>query len=184
MPPTIDAPINLSFRIRLLFGLTARAELARLLFTMEVPGLTSTALARAAGFTERNVHEALSSFELAGVVPSFGTGYELRYGTDHERWAEFLGIRESIEHVDWIPILLSLRRTLRWILEARIAEPSDYLPSSSARDLLERIRPDLRAAAVDVPPGRSAATALDDLSAVDPSPKSDCQLAVKLSQTS
>jgi hypothetical protein len=166
MPPTIDAPINLSFRLRLLFGLTARAELARLLFTMEDPGLTSATLARAAGFTKRNVHEALSAFELAGVVSSFGAGYELRYRTDHERWAEFLGVRESIEHVDWIPILLSLRRTLRWSREASRAEPSDYLLSSSARDLLERIRPDLQAAAVDVPAGRSAATALDDLSAV------------------
>ena len=54
MPPTIDAPINLSFRLRLLFGLTARAELARLLFTMAVPGLTSATLAAAAA----GVHEA------------------------------------------------------------------------------------------------------------------------------
>ena len=62
---------NLSFRLRLLFGLTARGELARLLFTMEAPGLTSATLARAAGFTKRNVHEALSAFELAGVVSPF-----------------------------------------------------------------------------------------------------------------
>ena len=92
---------------------------------------------------------------------------ELRYRTDHQRWAEIpRHTRVDQEHVDWIPILLSLRRTLRWIREASRAEPSDYLLSSSARDLLERIRPDLQAAAVDVPASRSAATALDDLSTV------------------
>jgi hypothetical protein len=109
------------------------------------------------------VHEALSAFELAGVVSSFGAGYELRYRTDHERWVAFLEIPESIEHVDWIPILLSLRRTLRWIREARRSERSEYLFSSSARDLLEQIRPDLQAAEVEVPPRRRALTAVDDL---------------------
>lgn len=166
MPPTIDAPINLSFRLRLLFGLTARAELARLLFTMDTPGVTSATLARSAGFTKRNVHEALSSFELAGVVSSFGAGYELRYRMDHERWSAFLEVPESIEHIDWIPILLSLRRALRWNRETGNSQRSEYLVSSSARDLLERIRPDLEAANIEVPAGRRASSALGDLSTV------------------
>jgi hypothetical protein len=43
---------------------------------------------------------------------------------------------------------------------------SDYLLSSSARDLLERIRPDLEESGIDVPHRQLAATALDDLLAV------------------
>ncbi len=163
MPPAIDSPINLSFRLRLLFGLSARAELARLLFTMNDPGVTTATLARAAGFTKRNVHEALSAFELAGVVSAFKSGYELRYRIDRERWAAFLEVPESIEYVDWIPILLSLRRSLRWVREIAGDEQSEYLMSSGARDLLERIRPDLETAGIEVPASRRAATAPDDL---------------------
>jgi len=163
MPPTVDAPINLSFRLRLLFGLSARAELARLLLTMEERGVTSTTLARNAGYTKRNVHEALTALEQAGVVSAFGTGYELRYRIDHERWSAFLEIPESIEHVDWIPILLSLRRTLRWSRAALRSQNSDYLIASSARDLIEQIRPDLSATGIKIPSQRRASTALDDL---------------------
>jgi hypothetical protein len=163
MPPAIDAPINLSFRLRLLFGLSARAELVRLLFTMEDPGVTSATLARSAGFTKRNVHEALSSFELAGVVSAFGSGSELRYRIDRERWGAFLEVPESIRHVDWVPILLSLRRAIRWVRDTSRSQQSEYLVSSSARDLLERIRPDLEASGVEMPARRRAATALDDL---------------------
>jgi hypothetical protein len=163
MPPKIDSPINLCFRLRLLFGLTARAELARLLLTMQASGLTSAALARSAGFTKRNVHEALASFERAGVVSVFGTGYELRYRTDRERWAAFLELPGPVEHVDWIPILLSLRRTLRWGREARRSGHSAYLLASGTRDLIERMRADLLVAGIEVPPGRRAETAPGDL---------------------
>lgn len=166
MPPTVDAPINLGFRFRLLFGLTARAELGRLLFTMNAPETTSATLARSAGFTKRNVHEALSSFARAGVVSAFGTGYELRYRIDHKRWAAFLEVPESIRYVDWIPILLSLRRMLRWTRQARESQRSEYLQSSRARDLLERIRPDLQAAHIAVPAGRRSGSAAADLIAV------------------
>jgi hypothetical protein len=166
MPPAIDAPINLSFRLRLLFGLTARAEIARLLFTMEDPGVTSATLARSAGYTKRNVHEALSSLELAGVVSAFATGHEFRYRIDRDRWSAFLEIPETIEHIDWIPIFLSLRRTLRWLRQPSRSQDSEYLISSSARDLLERIRPDLEGAGIEVPQRRRAGTALDDLLAV------------------
>ena len=164
MPPAIDAPINLSFRLRLLFGLNARAEIARLLFTMDDPAVTSAALARAAGFTKRNVHEALGAFELSGVVASFGGSYELRYRLNHERWARFLEVSERIDFVDWIPILLSLRRILRWLRENEQSNASEYMIASSARDLLERLRPGLQAAELEVP--RSSRNALHDLQAV------------------
>ncbi len=132
MPPAIDAPINLGIRLRLLFGLNARAEIARVLFTMEEAAVTSATLARAVGFTTRNVHEALAAFELSGVVASFTGGYELRYRLNHDRWAEFLEVSEPIEFVDWIPILLSLRRILRWLRESEQSDASDYLTASSA----------------------------------------------------
>ncbi len=166
MPPTIDAPINLSFRLRMLFGLNARAEIARVLFTIEEPAVTSATLARATGFTKRNVHEALAAFELAGVVASSGSGYELRYRLDHDRWAEFLEVSEPIEYVDWIPILLSLRRIQRWLRGSDRPDASAYIVASSARDLLERLRPDLRAADIEVPSRRRAESALDDLQSV------------------
>jgi hypothetical protein len=165
-PPDLEAPINLSFRLRHLLGLAARAEVVRLLFTMPNSGPTASTLARTAGYTKRNVHEALSSLEQADVIGAFRAGNELRYRIDHQRWAAFLNLREPIEHVDWPPLLLSMRRVLRWLRSAVDGDLSDYLLSSSARDLLERIRPDLEEAGVEVPHRQRAATAVDDLRAV------------------
>jgi DNA-binding transcriptional ArsR family regulator len=165
-PPDLEAPINLSFRLRHLLGLVARAEVVRLLLTMRDSGTTSSKLARSAGYTKRNVHEALSSLEQAGVIGAFRAGNELRYRIDHERWGAFLDVREPIEHVDWPPLLLSARRLVRWLRGTGDADLSDYLVASSARDLLERVRPDLEEAGVPVPRGQRAAVAVDGLLAV------------------
>jgi hypothetical protein len=75
-------------------------------------------------------------------------------------------VSEPIDFVDWIPIFLSLRRILRWLQETEQSKASEYLITSSARDLLERLRPDLQAADLEVPPQRSAQRALHDLRAV------------------
>jgi hypothetical protein len=164
-PPNLDAPINFSFRLRHLLGLAARAEVVRLLFTMQDSGTTAAQLARSAGYTKRNVHEALSSLEQAGVIGAFRFGNELRYRIDHQRWGAFLDVQEPIEYIDWPPLLLSLRRVVRWFRSTVDSEMSDYLVSSSARDLLERIRPDLEEAGIEVPHRQGAATAVDDLRA-------------------
>jgi DNA-binding transcriptional ArsR family regulator len=161
--PDLQAPINLSFRLRHLLGLVARAEVVRLLFTLQDSGTTAAQLARSAGYTKRNVHEALSSLEQAGVISASKPRNGLRYRIDHQRWGAFLNVPEPIEHVDWPALLLSLRRILRWFRTIEDAELSGYLISSSARDLLERIGPDLEEANVEVPHGQRAMTALDDL---------------------
>ncbi len=157
---------NLSFRLRHLLGVGARAEVVRLLYTMDAFGTTTAKLARSAGYTKRNVHESLSSLEQVGAIAALHGGYELRYWIDRKRWSAFLDVRQPIEDVDWVPLLLSMRRALRWYRSICDAELSDYLVSSSARDLLERIRPDLEEAGVDVPRRGRAITALDDLGAV------------------
>jgi hypothetical protein len=164
--PDLEAPINLGFRLRHLLGLVARAEVIRLLFTMHDLDTTTAKRARSAGYTKRNVHEALSSLEQAGVISASRAGNELRYRIDHQRWSAFLDVREPIQHVDWPPLLVSMRRVLRWFRSTVDAELSDYLVSSSARDLLERIRPDLEEAGIDAPHRQRAATAVDDLFAV------------------
>ena len=63
-------------------------------------------------------------------------------------------------------MLLSPRRLLRWFRSTAGAELTDYLLSSSARDLLELVRSDLEEAGIDVPNRQGAATAIDDLLAV------------------
>jgi hypothetical protein len=69
-------------------------------------------------------------------------------------------------HVDWPGLLLCLRRILRWSRSTSDADLSDYIVSSSARDLLEKIRPDLEAAGIHLPRGTRSATALDDLASI------------------
>lgn len=160
--PDFRAPINLAFRLRQLFGLGARAEVMRALLTIDAPRADAAVIAGAAGYTRRNVIEALNALADAGVVTAVRTGGEERYGVDRAAW---LGVLPgpSAAHVDWIQLLSALSEILRWLREPASQELSEYLAASAARDLIERVRPDLEYAGVVVPRRTTSAEALDDL---------------------
>ena len=151
-PPDPMAPINLAFRLRQILGVGIRAEAVRVLLSIDAPWVNAQTLARSTGYAKRNVHDALASLSAAGVVAAFTVGGEQRYTADRSAWAALLDCQpdELPTHRDWPQLLGALRRILRWSEQPELATMSDYLRASSARDLLEALRPDLAFAGIPV----------------------------------
>lgn len=167
-PPDPMAPIDLTFRLRQILGVGIRAEVVRVLLTTGAPWVNAQTLARSTGYAKRNVHDALAGLSTAGVVASFTVGAEQRYTADRPAWAALLGCQpdELPTHRDWPQLLGALRRILRWSEQPELEAMSDYLRASSARDLLEAIRPDLAFAGIPTDLSSSPENTLSELGQV------------------
>jgi uncharacterized protein YegP (UPF0339 family) len=165
--PDLKSPINLGFRLRHLLGVGARAEVMRFLLTMDAPWATSQVVANSAGYSKRNVYEALTSLHSAGVATLWTVGVEQRYGVDRDRWARLLDIAPGGWPVqrDWPQLLGPLRLILRRLRELEQQDLSEYLLASEIRELLEEVRPLFGYAGVRTQSSPGAASAVDDLSA-------------------
>jgi hypothetical protein len=104
---------------------------------------TAQVVTRSAAYAKRNVQEALTSLEEAGAVEVVRAGSEQWYTVDRARWASLLG-DDLPHHRDWPQLLTGLRELLRWLDRPELDETSDYLRSSQAREVLERVQADFR----------------------------------------
>jgi hypothetical protein len=164
-PPDPTAPINLAFRLRQILGVGIRAEVVRILLTVQGPWVNAQALARSTGYAKRNVHDALAGLSASGVVAVFTVGAEQRYAAHRPAWAALL--RSDPDELpiyrDWPQLLGVLRRILRWSEQPDLATMSNYLRASQARDLLEATSSDLAFAGIPVPSSASPEGSLRDL---------------------
>ena len=162
--PDLGLPINFAFRLRQLLGVGARAEASRFLLTVDAPRVTAQVVARSAGYAKRNVYEALTELQRAGVVSTTTVGGEQWFAVDRERWAAFLGHARTSppSHRDWPQLLGAAVQMLRWLQRPDLDGLSGYLRNSQALDLLEGIAPDLRYAGVPTP-AMNVPTAADDV---------------------
>ncbi len=156
--PDIGARINFAFRLRLLFGLGTRSEVVRYLLSTEHPEASTQQIAEATAFSKRNVSEALVALSDARLVETRWRGNERAYWTDPKRWTSLLGmgLRDLPVFVAWIPAFKALHAILMWLDEDAELDRSNYLRASDARQLMDRIRPGLLAAGVDLPDERGA----------------------------
>jgi hypothetical protein len=162
-PPDLEAPINLAFRLRLLFGVGSRAECIRCLLTDLRPELSVADVTEVVGYAKRNVADALGALAAAGMVAQRTQRNVLRYRIAHRRWTEFLDLDvDALDpHPTWPALLRALAGIDRWTATTP-NDVSDQMRASRARDLIERIGPDLSAAGVALPPaGRPGAAYLD-----------------------
>jgi hypothetical protein len=165
--PDVRAPINFAFRLRMLLGVGARAEATRFLLTADGDRFTTQAVTRSAGYARRNVQEALTSLGRAGVVDQVVRGSELWYRTEPRSWAALLDQKGRFpRHRDWPQLLSALRELLRWLNNPALSQLSDYLLASEARDLVERIQPDLHYAGLPASIQRRTGDAWDELEAL------------------
>jgi hypothetical protein len=148
-PPDVDLPINLAFNLRLLLGVSVRAEVARALLTTDAPWMNAQALAEATAYAKRNVQQAVGALVEAGFVDSVALGNENRFALS-ARWAEFLGGDRTPGTEDWPQLFRAYRRILRWLFNRTTQGLSDYLLLSGARTLIEEINRDLRFAGIPV----------------------------------
>lgn len=150
-PPNVMTPPAFAFRMRHVFGVSVRAEVIRFLLTVDAPLVTAAVVAETAGYSKRNVHEALSSLAAARVIDAAVVGNEQRYGIDKTGWAQLFDLDELPSHRDWPQLLRATLRLLRWFRDPRHDGLSDYMRASEARLQLEVLDRDLRYAGVAVP---------------------------------
>lgn len=155
--PNPEAPINLCFRLRLLFGTGSRSEVIRILLTRLGDPLDGAAVADEAGFAKRNVSDVLGRLVEAGLVDVRWAGNERIYAINQDRAAGLLGSvsQHPPTFVSWVHLLPALTGMLGWLeREAGDEVTSGYIRASRARDLMERIGSDLEMAGVTGLPRR------------------------------
>jgi hypothetical protein len=150
--PDLRLPVNFALRMRSLLGVGARAEVVRILLTVDAPAMSLQAIAVASGFAKRNVQEAAASLRAAGVVNSWNLGNEQRFELPRERWLQLLSLERTPAHRDWPQLFHALRMLLRWLRDPSVEDLSEYMRASNARALVEDINRDLLFAGVSPDP--------------------------------
>ncbi len=77
--PNPAFPVNLSFRLRHLFGPGDRSEAMRVLLTWPDGPLDAARIADEAGFARRNVNDVLTSLTASGVITAAWAGNERHF---------------------------------------------------------------------------------------------------------
>ena len=100
-PPDLARPSLLQLRLRALFGVTARAEVIRLLLVAGGRRWTASGLAWGAGSTKANVASVLDAFRAVALVQVEQAGLQHIYRlTKAEELVEFLGMVPAYQP-DW-----------------------------------------------------------------------------------
>jgi hypothetical protein len=151
--PDPALPVNLSFRLRHLFGPGGRSEAMRVLLTYPDGPLDAARIADEAGFNKRNINDVLTSLTTSGVIRAAWAGNERHFTAHRERWALFLnlpGPADLPSFVSWVHLLPAALEISMW-LDAKTDTPeSEYLIASQARRLMNRLTRDLEAADIDI----------------------------------
>jgi len=145
--PNLTLPINLAFRLRLLLGVSVRAEVARVLLATDTPWMNAQELARSTAYARRNVRDAAASLASAGFVYSHSIGNENLFEAS-PRWPDFLSIDRPPESKDWPQLFRVFRQILRWLVAPANQNLSDYMLLSGARTLVEGVEADLPRAGI------------------------------------
>lgn len=154
--PNIGSPVNFAFQLRGLFGSGSRSEVMRVLITYPDGPLDAARISDEAGFAKRNVSETLAGLVDSRAVTARWSGNERLYSTHRSNWARLLEVGPSGSYlpdfVSWVHLLPASLEIMFWLDAEAYSTESDYLVSSRARDLVERVGTDLTMANISLPP--------------------------------
>ena len=171
-PPDTTKPINFAFRLRNGFGVGSRAEIMRFLLTASArsplgsrPLFTTLAIAEAAGYAKRNVHEALNALVAAGWIELVIRGNERVYGVERERWHNGLWIeaRDYPSYRDWTRALQGVTELHRWLHNPATATLTPYMRASEARRLMAQLESSFAYAGIPLSQRQAEGTAYWDV---------------------
>src|SRR6201996_1547392 len=150
--PDPALPVNLSFRLRHLFGPGGRSETMRVLLTCPDGPLDTARIADEAGFAKRNISDVLTSLSNSGVIKAAWAGNERHFTAHRDRWALLLDLAgpDMPSFVSWVHLLPAALQISMWLDEKAGTAESDYLIASQARTLMNRLTRDLEAAGIDI----------------------------------
>jgi hypothetical protein len=156
--PNVKIPANFAFQLRHLFGPGSRSEVMRILLTFPDGALDAARISDEAGFAKRNVSDTLAGLVASRAVKARWSGNERHYTAYRNKWAALLEVGPSAEYipafVSWAHLLPASLEIMAWLDNEAETEDSEYLISSRARDLMERVNHDLEMAGLDVSPTR------------------------------
>ena len=152
--PDVTMPANFAFQLRHLFGPGSRSEVARILLTFTDGPLDAARISDEAGFAKRNVNDTLTSLAASKVVKARWSRNERHFIVYRDKWASLLEAGPSAkslpEFVSWVHLLPAALEIVDWLDRMAVTEDSEYLISSRARDLTERVAPELELAGLEV----------------------------------
>lgn len=155
--PNLTRPINFAFRLRKGFGVGSRAEVMRFLLTASAlspvasrPLFTTAAIADAAAFAKRNVHDALNALAAAGWIEMVSRGNERLYRVERERWHDVLWVADQPfpGYRDWTHAFQAIAELHRWLYQRDLESLTAYIRASEARRLMSQIEPSLTYAGI------------------------------------
>lgn len=135
-------PSLIALRLRALFGVGARAEIVRAFVADPYALLTAADLAGSAGYTKRNVAEALEALRMAGLVEVERVRNQLAYRLADARWLMSLPGSMPSLFPRWRSVFRILERTLEATRRAETLSPR--VRTVEAADVLHALETDLR----------------------------------------
>jgi hypothetical protein len=151
--PNPALPVNLSFRLRHLFGPGGRSEAMRVLLTYSAGPLDAARIADEAGFAKRNISDVLTSLAASGAIKATWAGNERHFMAYHQRWEALLNPDKPLKmpsFVSWVHLLPAALKIIIWLDERADTSESEYIIASQARRLMNDITSDLQTAGVDI----------------------------------
>lgn len=135
-------PSLVVLRLRALFGVGARAEVVRAFVAAPSARLSAADLAVEAGYTKRNIAEALEALRMAGLLDVHALRNRRLYGLADAAWPTTLPGRQPTLFPPWSSVFRILQRSLAGV---RAAEPlTTRARGVTAADTLRDLQPDLQ----------------------------------------
>jgi hypothetical protein len=154
--PDVRIPANFSFQLRRLFGPGSRAEVMKVLLTLEEGYLDAARIADEAGFAKRNINDTLSDLVAARVVKARWSKHERHFIAYRDKWATLLEVGPSAkfmpEFMSWVHLLPASLEIADWLDRTVESGDSEYLIASRARDLIEGMTTNLEITGLDTRP--------------------------------
>lgn len=127
---------NLLFKLRALFGLSPRAEVAAYLLTHPVG--KASVIARSAVYSHPSIHDTLEELSQSGLIYTQQRGL---YSIDVPRWHQFLEIESPLpDWVEWPRVFAALSALVKFLVETEQIAMSDYLVRSRILALYDILR--------------------------------------------
>lgn len=153
--PDPTVPAALAFKLRLLLGVGARAEVVRMLLTSKDLFIPTRQIAEVTSYSKRVVRETANTMVEARALRSSHQGNEQLFGANLDLWQGFLGISEEEwpRFADWTRLFKVLIRILGWIEQDESTGRTEYMRASGAAELLRGLEPDLKRLGLTIPWG-------------------------------
>jgi hypothetical protein len=130
----------------------------RILLTFADGPLDTARISGEAGFAKRNVSDTLAGLSASRVVKARWSGNERIFLAHRDKWATLLEVGPSAKYipafVSWVHLFPASLEILAWLEKEAETTDSEYLISSRARDLIERVAPRLEMAGLTPMPNR------------------------------